>query len=227
MNQDQKKIKDNLFAEYKQKSVLFVADEEATKLLHNPIYRPILLTLREGVKTAEEIQEVLSTKEEYKTMSKSSLKTIYRHLKALTSAGLVVEAGQRKIDRSDEDKAPITQRLFSRTAKFFFLKGSEKEYFAPETIRRRADILRDIIAIAHNKPKASLDCVEKLFEKLITCESNCGSNLFENYPDELAEIVGNVPIKDLEVVLSVYSSIDLLLRKSEFEKDLKECLKIS
>ncbi len=227
MNKERKNVTDNIFANYKQESVMFIVDKEATKLLSNPIYRPILLILREGIKTAEEIQDIISTKEEYKEMGTSSLKTIYRHLKALTSAGLVVEAGIRKIDRSEEEKTPVTQRLFSRTAKFFYLSGSEKSHLSPEKSKVRAKLLQELIAIGHNVAKPNIDCLIELISKITSCQVESGSNLFKEYPDELVEIVGDVELKDFESVLYIYSAIVLLLRKSEFEKDLKNCLGIS
>ncbi len=221
MTQD-KKV-DQIFANYKQESVKFVVDKEANKLLNNPIYRPILLILREGIKTAEEIQEVIKTKEE---LQKPSLKTIYRHLKALTAADLVVEAGVRKIYKSGEEKPPTTQRLFARTAKFFYLSGSTEEYISPENVKKRAKLLREILGI-DLKHKPSLDCLEEFIVKLESSNDNCMTDLFKEHPDELAEVVGEVPVHELQNVLNIYSSIRLLLRKSEFEKYLKECLKIS
>ena len=157
MTQD-KKV-DQIFANYKQESVKFVVDKEANKLLNNPIYRPILLILREGIKTAEEIQEVIKTKEE---LQKPSLKTIYRHLKALTAADLVVEAGVRKIYKSGEEKPPTTQRLFARTAKFFYLSGSTEEYISPENVKKRAKLLREILGI-DLKHKPSLNSLARFF----------------------------------------------------------------
>ena len=204
--------------DFDQISVKFIEDEEAIKFLHNPIYRPVLLILREGIKTAEEIEEALQTKREYKvvTVKAPSLKTIYRHLKVLTKAGLVTQAGTRG-----------TQRLFARTAKFFYLKSSEKGHLAPEKIKAKAKLLSMVLQIGLDIPKPPVDCLGSLIEKLYKFEADCGEDLFTEHADEMADFLGDVPLEDLQSIVDTYHTIKLLLRKDELTKDFKECLKIS
>jgi len=211
-------MSDRTYSDFKQLAVKIIVEDEALKLLVNPIYSPILLVLREGIKTAEEIEEALLTKKEYKivTAKAPSLKTIYRHLKVLTNAGLVTQAGTRG-----------TQRLLARTAKFFYLKGSEKGHLAPEKIKTKAKLLSMVLQIGLDIPKPPVDCLGSLIEKLYKFEADCGEDLFTEHADEMADFLGDVPLEDLQSIVDTYHTIKLLMRKDEFTEDFKECLKIS
>ncbi len=211
-------MSDRTYSDFEQLAVKIIVEDEALKLLVNPIYRPILLVLREGIKTAEEIEEALLTKKEYQvvTVKAPSLKTIYRHLKALTSAGLVTQAGTRG-----------TQRLFARTAKFFYLKDSKKEHLVPEKIKTKAKLLSTILQIGLDIPKPPLDCLGNLIEKIYKFEADCGEDLFTEHAEEIAEFLGDVPLEDLQSILNMYSTINFLLRKDKFTKDFKDCLKLT
>ncbi len=217
------------YSDFEQESVKFIVDEEASNLLNNPIYLPILLILREGDKTAEEIEEAYRTKKEYKLASvkSPSLKTIYRHLKALTDAGLVIQSGTKILHRTEGGKSTGSQKLFARTAKFFYLQSDQKYHLSTERIKVRAKLLSKVLQIGLEIPKPSLDCLEKLIEKIIKRQIASVSNLFSKHSDVMAEFLGDVPIDDLQSVVDLYSIINLLLSKDKFTKDFKECLKIT
>jgi hypothetical protein len=209
--------------DYNQVSVKFVEDEESIKSLTNPMYRPILLMLREGVKTAEEIEEEFKTKEEYREVSGKtpSLKTIYRHLKALTNAELVIQAGVRILDRTGEDKPPVTQKLFGRTAKFFYLSDKSKKVMEAKKLERRAEILTKLLKLTHKVDKVSVTKIKKLLSKFYTFELEESERLFKQYPEELAEIAGDLPLNDLQYVLEDYLVMKLL-GNTDILNELKE-----
>ncbi|MHA1955059.1 MAG: hypothetical protein ACXAAM_08205 [Candidatus Heimdallarchaeaceae archaeon] len=210
--------------DFDQISVKFIEDEEAIKFLHNPIYRPVLRILREGIKTAEEIVEELGTKDEYKNISGKtpSLKTIYRHLNDLTSVDLIIQAGVRIIDRKDEDKPPVTQKLFARTAKFFYIADKTKQSLEPKKLEKRATILAKLFALTHKVDKSSVEKLKELITELHSFEVEESKNLFGQFPDELAEIAGDLPLEELQHILEDYIILKLLLRSSSYEKQLKE-----
>ncbi len=213
--------------DFDQISVKFIEDEEAIKFLHNPIYKPVLLILREGTKTAEEIVEELGTKDEYRNISGKtpSLKTIYRHLNELTKVDLIIQAGVRIIDRKDEDKPPVTQKLFARTAKFFYIADKTKKFLEPKKLGKRAEILAKLFALTHKVDKSSVEKLEKLTTELHSFEVEESEKLFKQFPDELAEIAGNLPLEELQYTLEDYIMLKILLQSSNFEKELKEILR--
>ena len=213
--------------DFNQISVKVIQEEETIKLLTNPIYRPILAILREGIKTAEEIEEEFKTKEKYKDLSGKtpSLKTIYRHLKALSDVDLVIQAGVRIIDRKDEEKPPVTQKLFARTAKFFYLESKAKKAVEPKKLQKRVDILSKIFSLTHKVDKSANEKLKEILTNLYTYEIEESDKLFKEYPDNIAEIAGNLPLEDLQQVLEDYLILKILQKSSIFEKDLKDILK--
>ena len=220
-------FEDKIYSDINQKAVLFVKNEEATEMLANPIYRPILGTLREGIKTAEEITHDISSKEEDQDISSKSpsLKTVYRHLKALTEAGLVVEAGTRTIYREDEKKTTTKQTLFARTAKFFYFQRAAEDYLRSKDLSRRAKYLKKILEIYFPKSNPTDKNVEELLKKISEVRANLQTDLFKTYPDELVEALGEINLDDLQYVFDLFLTVSMMFNSSDFEKEINECLK--
>ncbi len=200
--------------DFKQEPVKFINDEKARKLLKNELYKPILLILREGLKTVQEIEE------EYKKHSKKTpnIKSLYRHIKALTDVGLVTEAGVRSYTKST-----ATKKLYGRTAKFFYLSPKQEEV---ESTLGSGNIkaIANILQLAHNK-KPSVRSLTNLVKKLNSCQITGIDHIFRNFPDELVEFMGDLPIEDVERILKVYSTLNILLSKTEYEKEFEESMK--
>ena len=146
--------------EFEQESVKFIEDEKAIKMLRNELYKPLLLILREGVKTVQEIEE------EYKKHSKKipNIKSLYRHIKALTDVGLITEAGVRSYKKSTEDK-----KLYSRTAKFFYIVDKHEDWEESVLNTGNMKVIASILQLAHNK-KPSIKSLTNLVRKLNSCQ---------------------------------------------------------
>ena len=213
--------------DFNQASVKFIKDDETIKSLTNPIYRPILLILREGIKTAEEIEEELRSKDKYKDISGKtpSLKTIYRHLKALSDVDLVIQAGVRIIDRKEEEKPPVTQKLFARTAKFFYLDSKSKKTSEPKNIQKRVKIITELFALTQKLDKSANEKLKDILTEIYSKTTKESDKLFKEFPEELAEIAGNLPLDELQLLLEDYMILKIIQQSSEFEKRLKEILK--
>ena len=122
------KVKDVIDPNFKQKSVILVEEKRRLDTVTNPIYLPILESLREGYKTVKEIEqdyanfiEVQVRKQIKKDEKKvqelvkqrmRSDKSLYRYIQDLVKAGFVVMVGKR-IDK------PMIEKLYARTAKLF------------------------------------------------------------------------------------------------------------
>ena len=205
---------------FEPETVIFIKNESILEITRNPLYIPIISILRGGFKTLKEI------KEEYKKHSHKkeipSDKSLYRHLKILKEAGLIAEVGKRVYT----DQA-MTEKLFGRTAIFFYLRDDEKFDIHSETNKSRAKLLSNIFKLTSNIPQPSIECVLKIMQKIRDNYRDSHTFLFEEHIEEIAGLLGEVPLEDLRSVVETYCYINLLQHKSEFEKDLKECLKIS
>jgi hypothetical protein len=132
---------------------------------------------------------------------------------------LVTEAGVRSYKKSTEDK-----KLYSRTAKFFYIVDKQEEWEESVLSTGNMKALTNILQLAHNK-KPSIRSLTNLVRKLKSCQKTGIENVFRKFPDELVEIMGDFPIKDVERILEVYSTLNILLSKSEYEKEFEESLR--
>jgi len=203
--------------EEKQESVIFIDNEETIKKLHNPLYAPIIKILREGYRTFKEI------KEEY-TKHASTLppdKTLYRHLTTLKEAGVVFEIGKRVYKGQS-----MTEKLFSRTAKFFHTGTKIKDQEYKDRIKKQSKILAKFFGLTNDIQKDSAECIEELLNKVHSCDIQGIDKLFREFPDEVAEIAGNLPHDELQGVVDEYIRLNTTLNFPELKDELKKCLGI-
>jgi repressor of nif and glnA expression len=96
-------------------SMKIITDPNVTKLLYDENHTPVIIILKHGPMTAEEIQQ------EYNKMvgKEKSMNTIYYYIKNLEKAGLVIKSGQRMVEGRK-----ATKKLYSRTANNFYATAS-------------------------------------------------------------------------------------------------------
>ncbi len=206
--------------DYEPKPVLFIEDEATMDILRNPLYTPILSILRHGIKTLKEI------KDEYKNHTKKteipSDKSLYRHLKQLKDAGLIAEAGRRVYTEQT-----LTEKLFSRTAYFFYSRPSDLEKRNREQHQRQAELLAKLFKITLNIPQPPSEGMLKITDRIKLSSINSHDDLFKNHVEELVKLFENVTATDLQAVVEMYWIIKLMLGKSEFDEDFKKYLKVT
>ncbi|MHA2230641.1 MAG: hypothetical protein ACXAEB_15900 [Candidatus Thorarchaeota archaeon] len=96
-------------------SVKIVDAPQAVRLLEDPDYYIIIEVLRKRPMTIREIENAYKLRAaNHETIEPKSYNTIYRYLKALEKAGLVIPGGKRI-----EFGKTASETLFSRTAKLF------------------------------------------------------------------------------------------------------------
>ena len=126
------KTQDVIDPDFKQKPVMLIKEESKLQVMGNPVYYPIFMSLRDGYKTVKEIEQDYTkytkkeakkkgakTKkeiEEFVKKNKRSGKSLYRYIQHLVEADFVVPVGKRVALEK-----PMTEKLFARTAKFFFV----------------------------------------------------------------------------------------------------------
>lgn len=201
--------------EEEQVSVLNVDYEEKVKKLYNPLYMPIIKILREGYRTFKEI------KEEY-TKYASTVppdKTLYRHLNTLKEAGLVFEIGKRVYKGKS-----MTEKLFARTAKFFYTTGKAEGEDFTERIRKQSKLLSKLFVLTKGTKEEHAECIETFLKNQYSRNLGILDELFSKYPEEVAEIAGNLPHDDLQAVVDEYVQFSLILKFPEIREELKKCL---
>jgi len=208
--------------DFNQEPVKFIEDEISLKILRNPLYMPILKILRTGNKTAKDIKNEY----EEQTGNKINIKSLYRQLQTLTEADLITEAGVRITkDKKENKQVTKTEKLYSRTAKFFYLQTKHDEIFDTKRIKKRSKILSQLLSLSPDVEVSSVDCLAALLEKLYSFQLQGSESLYRDFPDKVADIAGDLPLEDLQEIMGDFVTFNVLLNFEDFEKDLKNCIK--
>jgi DNA-binding transcriptional ArsR family regulator len=134
--------------------VKIVNTPEAIRLLEDPDYYIIIEILRKRPMTIREIEDAYRLRAaDHESVGTKSYNTIYRYLKALEKAGLVIPAGKRI-----EFGKTASETLFSRTAKLFHY-GCK-----PEMSKETLDFTNRIVGgllLAYGESKGRETCVRE------------------------------------------------------------------
>ncbi|HUT82957.1 MAG TPA: winged helix-turn-helix domain-containing protein [Candidatus Bathyarchaeia archaeon] len=205
------------FIEKEPEFIVYMNTEQA-KIVES--YIPIVSALRKRPMTVKEIHHLYFDKESQKYTF--TIKTIYRHLEKLESAGLVRVTGHRVTEGSR-----VLEKLYSRTGKIFFLKPDEdhlrekKEYVKQFTSNlfvlmreyyKKADLPEDIFCNLINDFKVrEYKHIDSLMDFIAT-----NSNLTELY--------GKMDIDMINLLNSFSAILIAILAKPEVIDELKNLL---
>jgi len=223
---------DKLDSDYVCKTVEIIKDAGKYQLLANPNLEPVIVALRKGPKTVneleidynafvkEKIQKMNLTRKEEEVLEKKMFrqaKTLYKYIKVLKENGFVVEAGKRY---TENQRAAET--LYGRTAKLFFHIRGEHSWLDSETIKPSLNFMTKLLGIMNQSKQPS---VKKLREILISMETKVNQdleNLFTTFSKEIADISEDITYEDLKFTIFGLNLILLMKNYPEFEDDLKK-----
>lgn len=218
---------------FKQKPVILIKDEEKLQIMSNPVYFPILMSLREGYKTVKEIEEDYNDymekiaikeakKKGYTTKKeideeiekkKRSDKSLYRYIKDLIETDFVATIGKRVALEK-----PMTEKLFARTAKFFFVENfyEKTECQNPKCIESIAKLVELIFNVSEVEPNEILG-----FSKLLVESTKKVSDILLGPKSEnFVEIVEELSLEEVMTVIQMLSLIELVLNQKEYKNIL-------
>ena len=225
-------IENKIDPNYICKTVEIIKDAERYQMLEEPNLEPIVIVLRKGPRTVneleleynayvkEKIQKMNLTHREEEVLEKKMFrqaKTLYKYIKVLKENGFVVEAGKRY---TENQRAAET--LYGRTAKLFFYIGGKHSWLDSETIKPSLEFMSKLLGIMNQTKKPS---VKRLREILISVETKVNQdleNLFTTFSDEIADISEDITYEDLKFLIFVLNHILLMKNYPVFEDDLKK-----
>ncbi|NHK30067.1 MAG: hypothetical protein FK730_01860 [Asgard group archaeon] len=204
---------------YNQKITANITDKEMAKFFYDQDYGLLLKFLRTGPKTIKEIEEIYRLEDNEK-----SDKTIYRYIKDLSEAGLVVEAGQRIF--TDEEHRNKSVKIYMRTAKVFHdnsgaMKGeSEVEKTKEKKLYYKAyKILLDLL---EEDKDFTENCIEGIIDKIYLEGQDLATKLIEKSGDEVFELLAEYDFTELnEFILNLAWLI--MIYKKDFKNKLTTC----
>ena len=220
---------------YTQEVVDIIRDKELASFFEDPNYMPILIALREGPMTISELvpkynqivaQEVakkdLSAKERIAEIERLERKdkTLYRYVKFLVEKGLVVEAGKRvKMGQT------ATETLFCRKAKIFVTADKVKDWGTYPTYKKILPKIAKMLSLAMDIDEIPLDCLTDFMNKLNNCYEMEALRIVQEHNEKVAELFKDSSFEEMDWMLENLSTLLIIMRGTEFEKELRECCK--
>lgn len=202
-----------------QKLVKVLPDISVGNVLDDDNHRFLLHFLVKQPLTVEEIKI-----EFQKSGNDKSDKTIYRYLKKLKKAGLVIEAGKRIF--TDDNNQIKTQTLFSRVAKIIFTpqcKTERKPELKEKSLKITSMLLKDRLNL---RADADLTCIQKQVDNIAKVKNELISNHFQNSKNtELMNLIQTMDIYELYPILDTVSWILLLNESPEVVQEIIKCFK--
>lgn len=206
---------------FKQEFFKNLTDKESAKLLYDKNYCIMLKALRKGPMTIDEILEKYTLEKNEK-----ALKTIYRYIKTLQEAGLVVEAGKRIVTDNDNKNKSIT--LYSRTAKIFNDTATDRTERSSdenrEMIAKGDNVLALFLSKLYDNKMPDMKKLENLYSQFYSE----GQEFITEYYDQLdIDVFEQIESYDF---MQVYDLLRLIMffamtKKLDLKKGLDECFK--
>ncbi|UCG04165.1 MAG: ArsR family transcriptional regulator [Candidatus Heimdallarchaeota archaeon] len=201
---------------YSQPLLKEVTDDEIIQLFKEKNLSHVIEFLRthKGPMTVTDLEEAFKNVGEEK-----SDKSIYRYLKKLEEAGLVIQAGKRVFPSEKKIK---TQTLYIRSAKVFYIVKPEEEEACPEELKM-IEAIGISIGKHMNLKLSSLDCLEKFLKRFKTQYSSYPRDIIKNAEEEITELLEDLDFEYSKSLIETISLLALLNDKIEWQKDLIKC----
>jgi DNA-binding HxlR family transcriptional regulator len=206
---------------YKQVLIKIIRDEETHKMLKDPNYYPIIKILRKGPMTVRELEKAYG-KEAAKSEScePKSDKTLYRYLKALEKADLVVPAGQRVVMGKT-----ATETLFSRTAHVFIFHGKEPAWWKSEKGEQSARWISILLGRFYNNREPSIKCLQNFIIQFETAKEVEFKKLLATADKKILEHITAGEWYEMKETLDYIEHLNLLLSQPDLLERLRSCFK--
>jgi hypothetical protein len=149
---------------YEPPSVKVIRDTEVINLFYIPNYYVIIIALRKGPMTVRDLEQAFKEEaRKHEGLEPRSDKSIYRYIKDLEKAGLVVPAGQRVVSGK-----MVTETLFARTGQIFLLFRTKPDWWLTKqgaTVAKRIGRLLTFLLDGKMPPVPALQQLLKQFEE--------------------------------------------------------------
>ena len=206
---------------FKPERIKIVHEKEINEILHDPNHSPIIRALRKGPMTVRELEEAYAHEATTNPdIEAKSDKTIYRYLKVLEKADIVVPAGQRVVIGKT-----ATETLFSRTAAVFITGQSEEEYWSCEMGKNLCSDMAQMLSKLLGNKKADKNCMIKFMNEFDVQANKAIVELVEQADDELLDLITGIDWAYKSKVLTYVSIFSIVLSNPELFEKLRACFK--
>lgn len=206
---------------FKPERIKIIYDKKTNEVLYDPNHLPIIRVLRKSPMTVREIEKAYAkeAKNSDEIEAKSD-KTIYRYLKVLEKADLVVPAGQRVVIGKT-----ATETLFSRTAEVFMTGQTEADYWSCETGKELAKKLALMLSRLFGNGEANIDCIVKFMNEFDLEGNKQIVGLVEGADDDMVDLITSIDWAYKDKILNYVSMLAVALKNPEIFEKLRSCFK--
>ena len=169
--------------------------------------------------TETDINQIKKRTYSYKMENaQKSDKTIYRYIKELTDAKLIVESGKRVIFGQT-----ASESLYSRSAKMFLLRQHTDDTWKSEESRKTLSKVAKFIGLSMRINPPDADCLAKLISSIDMFHEDEQIRLFEQYEDEVKEVIKECSFTESNKILELFKIIYLMINAEEFKNEIEAC----
>lgn len=205
--------------DYKPIVLKVIEDEKTLKILTDPNYGVIISILRKKPMTVQEIKK--SYDKEAKmcdTITEKSSKTIYRYLKVLEEAGMVVVAGQRVIIGKT-----ASEKLYMRTAQIFEPRHRQIDWLGEEGKKWAQRFGTLVSCMLNTNQEPSVECIQEFFEKWSKAKSAALEKMASTAPDDAMEIITSGDLMELSGILGRVHIFGPLMNQPDLLEQIRHC----
>jgi hypothetical protein len=194
-------------ADYIKKTWTLVRDKNYSRIIELVRLHPL---------TIKEIKDAYNEGQSKK--NQKSENTIYRYIKTLISANLIMQSGQRLTYGKT-----ATETLFGISALFFF-SPKDSSFWETSWGETISLLIQKIFFASSNRINPSKKCIQELFTNFAKIIDNEKINLLKNINETFFNEVSGSSIDDLNTAFN-YAGLLLLYQKNPHAiKELWECL---
>lgn len=198
-----------------------IGDEKGVQTLKDPNLYPIVAILRKKPMTVKEIEIAYSEEaKKYNTHEPKSDKTIYRYLKTLEAAGLVIPAGQRVVIGKT-----ATETLFSRTAHIFLTRVEESKWWESKDGREFVEKIGGPVGYNLGDYEPSIECLTKLMARLDNAKQAELANIASTEDKQLLSQLSGKDWHHINKLLYYIGTFSVFLKHPEYLDELRRCFK--
>jgi hypothetical protein len=217
---ENKQVQD--FITFQTPPVKVVSSREIIDLFFLPNYYVILLALRKRPMTVRDLQQAFKDEaDKHAGISPKSDKSIYRYLKVLEDAELVVPAGKRVVEGK-----MVTETLFARTGQIFLLFYMTPEWWLTKEGEDLAKRIGTLMVFLYGGKKPPVKELQKLFMEFEQERQSVLERLATEGDDEVLRILAASTLEEHFRIESYVGYFSAFLNQPEFLERLRKMMNL-
>lgn len=206
---------------YQTPPVKIIDDGNVIALFYIPNYYIIIIALRQRPMTVRDLEQAfIDRAKKYGGTEPKSGKSIYRYLKTLQEAGLVVPAGQRVVPGK-----MVNETLFARTGQIFLLFNLKPEWWLTADGKKIAKHIGKLLAFSFDAKPPPVKALQKLFMEYETKRQGVLEDLAKKGDKEILSILASSTLMEHFRIEAYVGSFVSFITQPELLEQLKQLMK--